>query len=272
MLETVNLDLMNEFVFTNENEKQDATHKNNLFLTQIKRAIEKNISDVNFNYDLFASKLHVSKSTLNRKINQLTGLTPRELISSYRIKLAMQMLSDKSQNISQIAYKLGFNDPKYFSRCFKIQSGLNPREYRESLQNRNAELHCCNHDMGFINKAIAGIKKNIMEQNYSIDQFASDMSVSKSSLYRKLKENTGLSPNEFVRSVRINHSTKLFTASSQIQEIGYAVGFDDSKYYSRCFKKELGLTPTQYKILLSKNSNSKPEFTLHNQFAWAQAR
>jgi len=263
---------MNDFKITKEFEKHNTTDKNHLFLSQIKSTIENNGSDGSFNYDTFALKLRVSRSTLHRKVNKLTGLTPRELISSYRMKLALQMLSDKSYNISEVAYKLGFNDPKYFSRCFKNQSGLNPREYRESMREKKGEVFCSNHDISFIQKAKAGIEKNIMQQNFSIDQFAFDMSVSKSTLYRKLKEVTGLSPNEFIRSVRINHSTKLFTASSQIQDIGFAVGFDDSKYYSRCFKKELGLTPTQYKIMLNKNSNSKPEFTLNNQFTWAEAK
>mgnify|MGYP003591970995 CR=1 FL=1 len=134
MLETINLNLLNEFDFVDVYEKSNHTNENELFLYKIKNTIEKNINDRNFNYDSFAMKLDVSKSTLHRKINKLTGLTPCELIASYRIKLAMQMLTNDMYNISEIAYKVGFNDPKYFRKYFKDEFGMSPNEYKKQFE------------------------------------------------------------------------------------------------------------------------------------------
>lgn len=250
MLETINLNLLNEFDFVDVYDKSNYGNENELFLYKIKSTIENNINDRNFNYDSFALKLDVSKSTLHRKINKLTGLTPCELIASYRIKLAMQMLTNDMYNISEIAYKVGFNDPKYFSRCFRNQSGLNPKKYRESVLSKREKPNYLDHETVFFNNAIAMIEERIKEQNYCVDQLAFDLCVSKSSLYRKIKNKTGLSPNELISSVRINYSTKLFAEFESIKEVAYAVGFNDTKYFSRFFKKEIGLTPTQYKLML----------------------
>ncbi|MHB9140830.1 MAG: hybrid sensor histidine kinase/response regulator transcription factor [Paludibacter sp.] len=103
-----------------------------LFLKQAVEKVEKNLADDTFDFDQFALELSLSKSTLHRKLKSLTGLSPGEFIRNIRLKHAVQMLTVNSGNISEIAFAVGFNDPKYFSRCFKIEFGLTPREYQES--------------------------------------------------------------------------------------------------------------------------------------------
>ena len=73
-----------------------------------------------------------SKSTLHRKLKSLTGLSPGEFIRNVRLKHAVQMLNNNVGNISEIAFAVGFNDPKYFSRCFKIEFGMTPKEFQEA--------------------------------------------------------------------------------------------------------------------------------------------
>jgi signal transduction histidine kinase/ligand-binding sensor domain-containing protein/DNA-binding response OmpR family regulator len=102
------------------------------FLKQAVLKIEEKLSDETFDFDQFAIDMATSKSTLHRKLKTLTGLSPGEFIRSIRLKHAIKMLTNKSGNISEIAFAVGFNDPKYFSRCFKIEFGLTPREYQES--------------------------------------------------------------------------------------------------------------------------------------------
>ena len=103
-----------------------------LFLKQAVIKVEENLSDDTFDFDQFAVDMATSKSTLHRKLKSLTGLSPGEFIRSIRLKHAVQMLTNNMGNISEIAFAVGFNDPKYFSRCFKIEFGLTPREYQES--------------------------------------------------------------------------------------------------------------------------------------------
>lgn len=91
----------------------------------------------------------------------------------------------------------------------------------------------------------------ISDGNLSFDQFANEMNLSKATLYRKLKSAVGLSPCEFIRSVRIKRSAQLLTKHSIISDVAFAVGFNNSKYFSRCFKSEFGITPTQYQESLA---------------------
>jgi signal transduction histidine kinase/ligand-binding sensor domain-containing protein/DNA-binding response OmpR family regulator len=102
------------------------------FLKQAILKVETKLSDVTFDFDQFAEDLGTSKSTLHRKLKSLTGLAPGEFIRNIRLKHASQMIVNHKGNISEIAYAVGFNDPKYFTKCFKAEFGLTPTEYLES--------------------------------------------------------------------------------------------------------------------------------------------
>jgi len=106
-----------------------------LFLQQAVVKVEERLSDDTFDFDHFAINMSSSKSTLHRKLKSLTGLSPGEFIRNVRLKHAAQMLINNKGNISEIAFAVGFNDPKYFSRCFKLEFGVTPKEYQESKKN-----------------------------------------------------------------------------------------------------------------------------------------
>jgi AraC-like DNA-binding protein len=103
-----------------------------LFLKQAVKKVEDKLLDDTYDFDQFALDMATSKSTLHRKLKSLTGLSPGEFIRNIRLKHAALMLLNNTGNISEIAFAVGFNDPKYFSRCFKTEFGLTPREYQES--------------------------------------------------------------------------------------------------------------------------------------------
>jgi AraC-like DNA-binding protein len=81
-----------------------------------------------------ADKLNMSKSSLYRKIKSVTGLSPRDFIRNIRLKHACIRLKDKSVPISEVAYSVGFSDPKYFTACFKQEFNLTPSEYQKSIE------------------------------------------------------------------------------------------------------------------------------------------
>lgn len=107
-----------------------------VFLKQAILKVEQKLSDETFDFDKFAIDMATSKSTLHRKLKSLTGLSPGEFIRNVRLKHAVQMLSNNMGNISEIAFGVGFNDPKYFSRCFKTEYGMTPKEFQESLKKK----------------------------------------------------------------------------------------------------------------------------------------
>lgn len=110
-------------------ETLDSNSMDQEFLKDVVDYIEKNISDINLNVDNLAQDLNLSRSTLYRKIKSLTDQSPVEFIRNIRLKHASAMLTNESINISEVAYAVGFSDPKYFSKCFKTEFGLTPSEY-----------------------------------------------------------------------------------------------------------------------------------------------
>ena len=66
-----------------------------------------------------------------RKLKSLTNLSGNEFIKNVRLKKAVQLLESENYNVSEIAYKVGFSDPPYFSRIFKKQYGKSPSDYVE---------------------------------------------------------------------------------------------------------------------------------------------
>jgi AraC-like DNA-binding protein len=170
---------------------------------------------------------------------------------SLNIDFAQQLLSNNSLNISEVAYQIGFNDPRYFSKCFKKGAGVSPKEYRNTLKKKSFLYGKNNIDEPFLQKVIIMLEAKIYDGNISIDEFANEMNVSKATLYRKVKSTSGLSPTELIRYVKINRSILLLTKHENLADVAFAVGFNDSKYFSRCFKLELGMSPRQYQELLT---------------------
>lgn len=106
------------------------------FMTKVAKVIEENISEPEFSVEKLASEIALSTVHLYRKLKALTGMTPNEFIRSFRMKRATQLLTQKKLMISEVAYAVGFNDPKYFRKCFKKDFGVSPSEYENSNTNK----------------------------------------------------------------------------------------------------------------------------------------
>ncbi|HTE25402.1 hybrid sensor histidine kinase/response regulator transcription factor [Flavitalea sp.] len=92
--------------------------------------VEKNISNPDFSVEDLSRELYMSRVGLYKKLVSLTGKTPIEFIRTVRLKRAAQLLDKTKLNISEIAYEVGFNNPKYFSKYFKAQFGMLPSQYQ----------------------------------------------------------------------------------------------------------------------------------------------
>jgi signal transduction histidine kinase/DNA-binding response OmpR family regulator/ligand-binding sensor domain-containing protein len=101
------------------------------FLQSIIDSIEQHLEEPEFDLEQLSSDLNMSKSTLYRKIKSMTGLTPLDFIRNIKMKRACMMLLSQQMNISEVAYSVGFNNPKYFSKCFKDEFGVTPSEYQQ---------------------------------------------------------------------------------------------------------------------------------------------
>ena len=115
-----------------ELEQQKITPVDKKFLLKIFNGIGKHISDSSFSVEVLVSDLGISRSVLHRKTLSLTGETPGELIRRIRLKKAADLIEQRYGNISEVALEVGFNNPAYFTECFRKQFGLLPSQYRQN--------------------------------------------------------------------------------------------------------------------------------------------
>jgi YesN/AraC family two-component response regulator len=110
-----------------------------------------------------------------------------------------------------------------------------------------------NFDDPFVNRVVDFIRDNISDDSLSNERIEAHFKTSKMQLYRKLKAVTGWSVNSLIREVRITEAKKLLkNPEMNISEIAYQLGFSDPLYFSKYFKKEVGVAPVQFR----KDSNS----------------
>lgn len=102
-------------------------------------------------------------------------------------------------------------------------------------------------DVQFIEKIHQVIEKNLDNSDFNIDTIASSIGLSRSAFFKKLKSLTGFAPVDLVKEIRLNKSIELMkNADMSISEIAFAVGFKDSGYFSKCFRKKYNQTPREY--------------------------
>lgn len=99
------------------------------FMKQIVSSVMEDLSNPDFNVTMLIDKIHISHSTLYRKIHSITGMSPNEFIRNIRINEAAKLMNHKSVNISEIAAKVGFNDHSYFTRSFKKKFNKTPKQF-----------------------------------------------------------------------------------------------------------------------------------------------
>jgi YesN/AraC family two-component response regulator len=102
------------------------------FLERLQKVMDQHLTQTDFSAERFSKEMGVSRMQLHRKLKAITGQSTSEFIRSQRLKLAYNLLKDKKANISEIGYTVGFNDPSYFTKCFKQEFGASPTDYFSS--------------------------------------------------------------------------------------------------------------------------------------------
>jgi AraC-like DNA-binding protein len=103
-------------------------------------------------------------------------------------------------------------------------------------------------DKKMMEKLMEYLNQHIGEAELRIEDLADAVGMGRTSFYSKLKTIVGMTPVDFVRHIRIQRAEYLIIHSNDtFSQVAYAVGFSDPKYFSRCFKKETGMTPSEYK-------------------------
>ncbi len=99
------------------------------FIQRTIKIVEANMSNPEFSVQKLAAEMCVSRSLLHKKLTAIVDFSANDFITSMRLKKSAILLQQGNFNISEIAFEVGFNDPKYFSRCFRKHFGMSPTEY-----------------------------------------------------------------------------------------------------------------------------------------------
>ena len=172
--------------------------------------------------------------------------------------IPLVMLTAKSSQESEIiGIKTGADD--YIRKPFDLEllrlKLANIIKHREELRKRfnrevtlqPKEVTVTSADETFLKQAIEIVEEQMMNTDFSVEMLVREMGLSRSNLYLKFKEITGLSSSEFIRSIRLKRAVQLLENSDlSVKEIMYMTGFNTASYFSKCFKKQFGMIPSEY--------------------------
>ena len=134
--------------------------------------------------------------------------------------------------------------------------------YRSNLMNMQADEErkddeqpeMSSHDRKFMDKLVEIMEKNMDNGELVVDDLVSELAVSRSVFFKKLKTLTGLAPIEFIKEMRIKRAAQLIeTGEFNMTQISYMVGINDPRYFSKCFKQRFNMTPTEYRDTYGKS-------------------
>ncbi|WP_321426386.1 two-component regulator propeller domain-containing protein [uncultured Bacteroides sp.] len=108
-----------------------STDKDKEFVDKMHGILEAEITNAEFSVDDFAAQMGLGRTVFYKKVKGVTGHSPNEYLRIIRMKKAAEMLLTTSLTVSEVSYKVGINDPFYFSKCFKSQFGMAPSVYQK---------------------------------------------------------------------------------------------------------------------------------------------
>jgi len=111
-------------------------------------------------------------------------------------------------------------------------------------------------DIEYVERLNGEIEKHLLDVNFSIDTLSEFMNMSRSNFYRKLKSISGMSPNDYLKMIRLKKAAELLLSQDyRINEVYEKVGFSSSSYFAKCFKEQFGMLPREFGVKVSKGEN-----------------
>ena len=112
-------------------EQPEVKGNDELLMERIMKAVNKNLSNSDFNVDMLTQEVGISRAQLHRKMKEMTGISTSEFIRNIRLEQAARLLREQKINITQVAYTVGFSNLAHFSTIFRKHFGVSPSEFAE---------------------------------------------------------------------------------------------------------------------------------------------
>ncbi|SMG08530.1 hybrid sensor histidine kinase/response regulator transcription factor [Arenibacter troitsensis] len=145
----------------------------------------------------------------------------------------------KPFSINALFYKIKsiIENRQLITQRYQIETIMKPKELAQSTP-----------DKDLLEKAVNIIHNNISEPNFTVDKLVMELGMSRTPFFKKIKSLTNLTPNEFLKIVRLRHAAQMLLKTDlNISEISFEVGFLSAKYFRSTFKKQFGETPSSYR-------------------------
>ena len=108
-------------------------NEDEVFMDKLMKFIEEHIDDDGLRIDDMAEAVNMGRTMFYENVRRIVGLSPSDFLRQVRMQRARQLIVKSRQSVAQIAYSVGFTDPKYFTKCFKKDTGMTPSEYKEKM-------------------------------------------------------------------------------------------------------------------------------------------
>lgn len=237
-----NVDLRNFITHILQNKYTVITAKDGVEATQLARQVIPNL---------------VLSDVMMPKVDgiQLVENIKKDVRTSH---IPVVLLTAKNEDQSRIqSFKTGADD--YLTKPFseeellvRIHNLVEQRKqlaakFREQIIVSGAKVNHDSMDDRFLLKVHEVVETYLGDINFSVSKLATEVNMSRTQLLRKLKAITGLSPNEYIKNVRLKRAAEMIKQrTNTVTQVGYAVGFNDQSYFTKCFKKQFGVTPSEF--------------------------
>lgn len=133
------------------------------------------------------------------------------------------------------------------TELMKMRSYLNDNQQDVHPEVQISDREFANLDKMLLDNILKAVEDNLSEPDFDVQHLAEKVNMSRSTLTRKLKAITGLTPLEYIRRVKMQHACRMLKDShTTVNEVALALGYYNRKYFTACFKEEYGLTPSEY--------------------------
>ena len=122
------------------------------------------------------------------------------------------------------------------------------RQFVKNVKIDPRKIGICQEEEDLVGAMMKAIEANMDNAEYTVDQLASDIALSRSNLYRRTQTILGITPSDFIRNVRLKHAAYLLAETDlPVNQVAMSIGFSSSSHFSQCFKKMFGVLPSEYK-------------------------
>ena len=148
--------------------------------------------------------------------------------------------------------KLEHENDERVNRLFEIR-GEARRQFAHSVNIEPRKIAATKEEEALMQRILSCIDSNMSNTEYTVDQLAKDVGMSRATFYKKMQCMLGITPNDFLRNVRLKHAAQLLVDTDYtVGEVALMVGFLTPRYFSQCFKKMFGVLPSEYGGRISK--------------------